>query len=79
MAKTKKGIQNSDITFVLYILLRNSKTEYYSNLNVKNVSDNKTFWKILKPFLWDKVTYIQKITLINNDEFANNDYETEEF
>ena len=79
MAKTKKGIQNSDIIFVLCILLRNSKTEYYSNLNVKNVSDSKTFWKILKPFLWDKVTYIQKITLINNDEFANNDDDTEEF
>ena len=43
-------------------LLRKSKREYYSNLDVKNITDNKTFWKIVKPFLPDKVTPTQKIT-----------------
>ena len=28
----------------------NVKREYYSNLNVKNISDNVTFWKTDKPF-----------------------------
>ena len=28
----------------------NVKGEYYSNLNVKNISDNETFWKTDKPF-----------------------------
>ena len=37
-------------------LLRKSKREYYSNLDVKNITDNKTFWKTVKPFLSDKVT-----------------------
>ena len=27
------------------------KIKYYSNLNEKNICDNKTFWKIAKPIL----------------------------
>ena len=45
-------------------LLRKPKREYCSNLDVKNITDNNTFWKTVKPFLSDKVTSTQKITLI---------------
>ena len=37
-------------------LLRKSKSDYFGNLNEKNISDNKTFWKTIKPFLSDKIT-----------------------
>ena len=30
-------------------LLRKTKREYYSNLDEKNICDNKIFWKIVKP------------------------------
>ena len=30
-------------------LLRNSKTNYFANLDKKKVSDNKLFWKVIKP------------------------------
>ena len=30
------------------LLVRKSKREYYGNLNEKNVTDNKTFWKAMK-------------------------------
>ena len=43
-------------------LLTKSKREYYSNLDVKNITENKTFRKTVKPFLSDKVTSTQKIT-----------------
>ena len=36
-------------------LLRNTKKDYFSNLNVKELNDNKKFWKIVKPFFSDKV------------------------
>ena len=49
-------------------LLRKVKDEYYSNLNEKDVTDNKMFWKIVKPFFSDKVTSFEKITLIEQDE-----------
>ena len=31
-------------------LLRQTKEKYFNNINVKKVSDNKTFWKSVKPF-----------------------------
>ena len=56
-------------------LLIRSKREYYSSLDLKNITDNKTFWKTLKPFLLDQLTSTQKITLIYNDKIVkNNDY-----
>ena len=33
-------------------------------LDLKNVSDNKKFWKTVKPFLSDKVTTFSKISLV---------------
>ena len=42
------------------------------NLHVKNITDNKTFWKTVKPFLSDQVTSTQKISLIDNDKIVKN-------
>ena len=36
-------------------LLEKTKKNYYDSLNEKDVSDNKTFWKTMKPFLSDKI------------------------
>ena len=38
-------------------LLRKPKSDYFGNLNEKNINDNKTIWKTIKPFLSDKVRY----------------------
>ena len=46
-------------------LLRKSKRQYCRSRDVKNITDNKTFWKTVKPFLSDKLTSTQKITLID--------------
>ena len=54
-----------------------SKREYFSDLDVKITTDNKTFWKTAKPFLSDKVTTSsQKITLIENNKIVKNDNDT---
>ena len=57
-------------------LLRKSKREYYSNLDVKNITDNKVFWKTVKLFQSNKVTSTQRITLIENDKIVKNDNDT---
>ena len=49
-------------------LLRKTKKNYYSNLNEKKITDNKTFWKTVKPFLSDKTPSDEKITLIEKDK-----------
>ena len=38
-------------------LLRKSKKDYFSNLNEKQITDNKRFWKTVKPFLSNKVQF----------------------
>ena len=35
-------------------VLRRTKKEYFQNLNVKDLSDNKKFWKIIKPYFSNK-------------------------
>ena len=35
-------------------LLRNVKKSHYSNLDIKDVNDNKKFWKIVKPLFSQK-------------------------
>ena len=57
-------------------LVRKSKKLYHSNLDEKNVTDNKTFWKTIKPFLSDKVVSREKITLIEEDEIVESDSNT---
>ena len=49
-------------------LLSKTKREYYSDLDEKNICDNKTFWKTVKPMLSKKIKPNERITLIENDE-----------
>ena len=48
-------------------LLRKTKKQYYKNLNVKNVVDNQTFWKTVKPYFSNKGSNSRRITLLEND------------
>ena len=56
-------------------LLRKTKTQYYRNLDEKNVTDNKAFWKTVE-ILSDKITSKEKITLIEENEIVSNDEST---
>ena len=53
-------------------LTRKSKRDYYSNVDDRNVTDNKLFWKTVKPSFSDKGPMRQKITLTENDEIIGN-------
>ena len=54
-------------------LLKKTKKDYYNSLNEKDVSDNKTFWKTVKPFLSDKIVSKEQILLVENDEIISED------
>ena len=57
-------------------VVRKSKKLYYSKLDEKKVTDNKTFWKTIKPFLSDKILSREKVTLIEEDEIIEGDLNT---
>ena len=37
-----------------YDLLRKTKTEYFKNLKVEDLSDNRKIWKTIKPYFSNK-------------------------
>ena len=54
-------------------LLRKVKRNYYSNLNIKNITDNKKFWNTVKPLFSEKSNSGKNITLIEGDTIISND------
>ena len=55
-------------------LVRKAKLDYYNKLNHKEVSDNKTFWKTVKPFFTDKGVNHDSILLVEeNETISDND------
>ena len=59
-------------------LLRKTKKTYYENLDEKNVTDTKKFWKTVKPYFSDKSVKCDKINLNENGELLKNESETTE-
>ena len=47
-------------------LIRKGKKEYYVSLDVKDITDNKEFWKTVKPLFSDKSKSRRTITLVEN-------------
>ena len=56
---------------IIVSLLRKSKRNYYSNLNVKDITDNKKFWKTIKPLFSDKTISAVSITLKDNNKVVD--------
>ena len=54
-------------------LYKKERKKYYERLDLNNVTDNKKFWKTVKPFLFDKVTTFPQITLVENDEIISDE------
>ena len=59
-------------------LLRKAKFDYYQNINLGNLTDNRKFWKTVKPIFSDKVQVNSSLTLIENGRMISNDSEIAE-
>ena len=54
-------------------LLRKTKKEFYNNPNVKHITENKLFWKTVKPSFTDKTLKDKRITLIENNKVVSDE------
>ena len=54
-------------------LLKGSKKDFCYNLNMKKVTDNKHFWKIMEPNFNDKILKDEKIILAGNDNVVTSE------
>ena len=67
--KAYNGQRNLCVSFV-----RKAKLDYYNRFNHKKVSDNKTFWKTVNPFLTDIGVNHDRILLAEeNETISDND------
>ena len=55
------------------ITIKKSFQNKYNNLDEKKVTDNKTFWKTIKPFLSNKIVSREKVTLREEDDIIESD------
>ena len=53
-------------------LIRQEKKNFYSNFNMRDVTDNKMFWKKVRPLFTDKIQTKSKITLIEKKVLKEN-------
>ena len=49
-------------------LLRKTKKGFFNNIDVKRLTDNKQFWKIVNPCLTDNTLKDARLTLIENEK-----------
>ena len=52
-------------------LLRKTKKNYFGNLNIKDMTDSKTFWKTIKPNFNKKGSSSSKIVLSEKGSILN--------
>ena len=50
-------------------LVRSAKKAHYSNLSIKDVNENKTFWKIIKPLSSENSN--ENIALVDNNNVSS--------
>ena len=56
-------------------LYKKERREYYSNLNLNNITDNRKFWRTVKPLFGDKGGAREKIVLVEGDKIVDGDAE----
>ena len=56
-------------------LLRKTKKNYFANLDVNSITDNRKFWQTVKPLFPNKLPHKETINLSENGQILNNDKE----
>ena len=59
-------------------LLRKTKKAYYLNFKIKDIVDNKKFWKTVKSFFSDKSNNFENKFLIESGNLLTDDFEIAE-
>ena len=53
-------------------LFRKEKRNFFENLDTKKITDNKEFWRTVKPFFADKAKSNDRITLVKDEKIISN-------
>ena len=81
MLKRRYNLDRTTINFEKYKkqlniyvnLLRKSKKQYFNNTDVKNLTDNKKFWKIIRPKFSNKCKTTNTIILVEDEKILQDE------
>ena len=59
-------------------LLRETRKDFYSNLDARQITDNRKFWKNIKPLFPTKTIDASNIILFDNDKVIRNEADVAE-
>ena len=59
-------------------LLKNENKTFYGNIDISNITDNKSFWQTVKPFFQKNTSVGKKVTLVEDEEIGSKDNELAE-
>ena len=76
----KNPSENNKAKYTKYLnyctsLFCKERKKYYNNLDIKSFTDNKKFWKSIKPLFSDKHFTANKITLLDGNDIISEDAE----
>ena len=54
-------------------LLRKTKRNYFKNVKIQDITDNKKFWKTIRPYFSDKGYNQTKITIVEKDSIITDE------
>ena len=57
---------------------RKAKRDFYNQIDISAVTDNKKFWKTVKPFISDKSSSKSRITLVEEGKVVSNESDVAE-
>ena len=57
---------------------KKERQKYYSKTDTRNITDNKTFWETITPFISSKAHSLSRITLTENKAISSDDQEVAE-
>ena len=56
------------------MFIKKGKKQFYNNRNTNILTENRTLWKTVKPFLTDKTTKTSRIALIEEERVISQDH-----
>ena len=62
-------------SLIVYKNYKKERKKFFNGLNPSFITDNKLFWKMVKPFFSDKENYGANIKLVEEEEVLQNDSE----
>ena len=70
---------NKQRNYVVSLLRKEKKKQFYSNLKTNILTENRTFWKTVKAFLTGKTNKTSRMTLIEEERVICKNQEYESF